>query len=77
MTDVIRIMQIIIKLVPYISGFFTGLSLLSAAINFIQDNIVVGIILSVLGLSGVIFLVQLYQIRRRLKFEYKLRKKRM
>jgi hypothetical protein len=67
---IIEIVEKASKFLPIIVFSYAGLTLVFAAINFVEDNIVIGIVLCVLAGFGVYLTIRICQTRRRWKRKY-------
>ena len=61
----IEIMEIVAKVLPIVISFFTALTLIFAIVNFIEGNIVIGILLLIVVSFGLFLLARLYQTHNR------------
>lgn len=68
--EIIEIAEKVSKFLPIIVFSYAGLTLVFAAINFVEDNIVIGIVLCILAGFGVYLTIRICQTRRRWKRKY-------
>ena len=67
----IDLLMVIGKYLPLIAGAFAAISIAFAAYDFATDNIGWGIFSAVLGVGGLIFVIQLMQRRNVHRYDYR------
>lgn len=69
--EIIEIAENVSKFLPIIAFSYAGLTLVFAAINFVEDNIVIGIVLCVLAGFGVYLTIRIWKYQRYRNIEVK------